>query len=109
MFTIIEADIPVYAPGQEAPVHARLTIDQRREHVSLQFDHPMAEKLLMMLRFNNLLGLYITLGRIDDPPIGLTTSEIELADKLTDAGMTQEQAFEWVRDIVTKAIVGNRE
>jgi hypothetical protein len=36
-------------------------------------------------------------------PNGLTEDEQEMADKLCDAGMTEEQAEQWVRDIVIAA------
>jgi hypothetical protein len=125
MFTEIKADVPLFLPEKNAPIHAQLEINldqpggyigKRREgRITLEFENlEVADALVDHIRFNNLMGLNLGWSRISNDvppekerqaePYRLTRNEQQLADKLDDAGLSKEHREEWVREIVVAAM-----
>lgn len=111
MFTKIEATVPLNLPNLAPPVPCELTIDREYGDIKLEFHYiPTSENLLELIRFNQLKGLKVdwmfgTEAGEDRNAVGmvLTEDEQQMADKLTDCGLTQAEAETWVSGIVTKA------
>lgn len=108
MFKQINADVPLVLPGIKGCIHADLDIETDTGNVMLRFeDEPFAYRLLMQIRYNNLLTLDLAMKYINDDPEQenkeLTELEQAMVDKLTDAGCTKEQAETLVRDVVMAA------
>jgi hypothetical protein len=111
MFTKIEATVPLNLPNLKPPVPCELTIDREYGDIKLEFHYiPTSENLIEVIRYNQLKGLkldwvYGSEAGGDRVALGmvLTEDEQQMADKLTDAGLSQKEAETWVAGVVAKA------